>query len=135
MRYLLDTNTLSALVSNPEGIVYRRMQQAGAENLCTSIMVAAELRFGIALRGSAQLTAAVEGILRRLDVVPFESPADRIYGALRAELRRRGTPIGGNDLFIAAHALALDCRLVTDNAREFERVDGLQVENWLRVDS
>ena len=134
MKYLLDTNTLSALVRDPKGSLNRRMQLAGAENICTSIVVAAELRFGLALRGSSRLSHSVEGILRRLEVVPFDSPADRFYGEIRADLQRKGTPIGGNDVFIAAHALALGYTLVTGNVREFERVDGLLVENWLRVE-
>lgn len=74
----------------------------------------------------------VERVLEALVIAPFAEPADQLYGEIRAELQRRGTPIGANDLFIAAHALALDCILVTDNMREFERVPGLRIENWLR---
>jgi tRNA(fMet)-specific endonuclease VapC len=65
-------------------------------------------------------------------VVPFDAPADEAYAAIRAELEHRGTPIGGNDMLIAAHARALEATLATDNERKFARVDGLPVENWLR---
>ncbi len=101
-------------------------------NVCSSIVVLAELRFGVAKRQSLQLTSALASVLEALEVMPFEAPADRIYARLRVDLERRGTPIGSNDLLIAAHALALGCTLVTDNEREFARVEGLAVENWLR---
>jgi tRNA(fMet)-specific endonuclease VapC len=65
-------------------------------------------------------------------VLPFEQPADVVYGALRARLEEIGQPIWANDLFVAAHALALHCTLVTDNEREFTRITALAVENWLR---
>ncbi len=71
-------------------------------------------------------------MLSVLDVVPFEQPADETYGTIRAQLEQAGTPIGGNDLLIAAHAKALGCTVVTDNEREFRRVEGLTCENWLR---
>jgi tRNA(fMet)-specific endonuclease VapC len=127
--YLLDTNILSDLVRHPQGVIGANIAQGTTETIVTSIIVASELRFGAERRGSERLTAQLEGILKRL---PVEDDADRHYGALRAELERQGKPIGGNDMFIAAHALALDATLVTDNVREFERVPGLRVENWLR---
>ena len=75
----------------------------------------------------------LETVLTELPVLPFEPPADRVYGGIRAYLERVGMPIGPNDLFIAAHALALDLTLVTANKREFRRVPGLKVENWLAL--
>ncbi|WP_024816481.1 type II toxin-antitoxin system VapC family toxin [Methylopila sp. 73B] len=132
-RYLLDTNILSDLLRRPKGSVRERIYAGGgAEFVCTSIIVAAELRFGIAKAQSVRLVALVEGLLDRIAIEPFEEPADRVYASIRADLERRGRQIGGNDLFIAAHALALDCVLVTDNTGEFERVPDLRVENWLR---
>jgi tRNA(fMet)-specific endonuclease VapC len=77
-------------------------------------------------------TAQLETILNALEVLPFESPADAVYGDLRTRLERTGRPIGGNDLLVAAHALALGYTIVTDNDNEFARVDGLPCENWLR---
>jgi tRNA(fMet)-specific endonuclease VapC len=94
--------------------------------------VASELRYGAAKRASARLSQQLNLILDTLDVVALESPTDEIYGAIRTKLEKSGKPIGGNDLLIAAHAIALDSVLVTDNEREFSRVDGLTRENWLR---
>lgn len=132
MRYLLDTNILSDLVRNPRGAVTARIREIGEDRICTSIIVAAELRFGAEKRGSRRLTARLESILNALEVLPFESPADAVYGMIRAQLERAGCLIGGNDMLIAAQALALGHRLVTNNEREFARVEGLAVENWLR---
>ena len=94
--------------------------------------MAAELRYGAAKKGSARLSAQLETVLGALDTLPLEEPADAIYGRLRSALETAGTPIGGNDLLIAAHALALGCTIVTDNEREFLRVTELPLENWLR---
>ncbi len=132
MRYLLDTNILSDLIRHPQGRVAEQIRRVGENEICTSIIVAAELRFGAAKRGSARLVQQLETVLSVLDVVPFEPPADEAYGAIRAQLELAGTPIGGNDLLIAAHAKALGCTVVTDNEREFGRIDGLACENWLR---
>ena len=132
MRYLLDTNILSDLIRHPQGRVAEQIRRVGEAEVCTSVIVAAELRFGAAKRGSARLAQQLETVLSVLDVVPFEQPADEAYGVIRAQLELAGTPIGGNDLLIAAHAKALGCTVVTDNEREFGRVDGLACENWLR---
>jgi tRNA(fMet)-specific endonuclease VapC len=132
MRYLLDTNVLSDLVRRPQGPVRDHIGGVGESAVLTSIIVAAELRFGAAKRASAKLTAQLEAILGALEIVPFEAPADEAYAAIRADLENRGTPIGGNDMLIAAHARALGTTLVTDNEREFARVDGLPIENWRR---
>jgi tRNA(fMet)-specific endonuclease VapC len=131
--FLLDTNVLSALVREPQGTVAARITQAGEQNICTSIVVAAELRYGAAKRGSARLAQQLDAILGALDIVSFESPMDRVYADLRNTLEQRGRPIGGNDLIIAAQALALEATLVTDNLKEFEQVPGLKVENWVRA--
>jgi tRNA(fMet)-specific endonuclease VapC len=131
-RFLLDTNVVSDLVRNPQGEAAKRIAEVGEAAVLTSIVVAAELRFGAESRGSARLLAQLERVMSVLPVLALESPADRLYGRLRTALEAVGQPIGGNDLLIAAHALALDCVLVTGNEREFRRVDGLIVENWLR---
>ncbi len=104
----------------------------GEDDVCTSIVVAAELRYGAAKRNSARLTAQLEAVLGALEVIALEAPADAVYGLIRANLERTGQPIGANDLLIAAHALALDLTVVTDNEREFSRIDDLRVENWPR---
>jgi tRNA(fMet)-specific endonuclease VapC len=129
--YLLDTDILSALLRAPTGAVATHIAQKGLSNVRTSIIVASELRFGAQKRGSDKLTEEIEGLLARMPVAPFESPADKIYGRIRCDLERFGTPIRANDLFIAAHAVALGDTLVTNNTREFSRVSALTTENWL----
>lgn len=131
MGYLLDTNILSDLIRNPFGPVAQRIEAVGAKAVCTSIIVAAELRYGCAKKGSPRLQARVEDILATIPVLPLEVPADADYGRQRAQLEASGQSIGGNDLLIAAHALALGLTLVTHNTREFSRIVGLQVEDWL----
>lgn len=130
-RFLLDTNILSDLIRHPQGRAAAGVARAGEERVCTSVVVAAELRYGAAKKGSARLSRQLEAVLGALDVLPIGTPADRFYGALRARLESSGQLIGPNDLLIAAQALALGCTLVTDNEREFARVDGLPIENWL----
>jgi tRNA(fMet)-specific endonuclease VapC len=132
MGYLLDTNIVSDLVRNPRGRVTRHIRDIGEQQVCTSIIVAAELRYGAAKRGSPRLTAQLEAILGALNVLPFEAPADAVYGRLRSRLEQAGRPIGGNDMLIAAQALALGHVIVTDNKREFGRIGHLACENWLR---
>ncbi len=132
MRYLLDTNIVSDLVRNPQGKVVQHIRRIGEMNVSTSIIVAAELRYGASKKGSARLTAQLEAVLSALDIAPFESPVDVIYGQVRSQLESAGQSIGGNDLLIAAHAIALGCTIVTDNEREFSRIDQLSCENWLR---
>jgi tRNA(fMet)-specific endonuclease VapC len=127
----LDTNVVSDLVRHPQGRAAAKIAELGEDAVATSIIVAAELRYGAAKKGSARLASQLETILGALEVLPLEAPADATYGNSRVALEVAGTPIGGNDLLIAAQALALDMIVVTNNAREFERVDGLRVENWL----
>src|SRR5262249_39917714 len=100
-------------------------------NVCTSIIVAAELRYGCAKSGSKRLREAVEALLGEITVLPFDAPADAAYGTIRAQLGAAGRPIGGNHLLIAAHASARGAPIVTDNIGEFRRIRGLKVENWL----
>jgi tRNA(fMet)-specific endonuclease VapC len=132
MQFLLDTNIVSDLVRNPRGNIADRISEVGEDEVCTSIIVAAELRYGATKKNSARLTSQLEAVLGAIEVLALEAPIDAVYGVIRAGLERIGQPIGANDLLIAAHALALDLTVVTDNAREFSRIDGLRVENWLR---
>lgn len=133
-RYLLDTNVVSDLMRNPQGKVTARVAKIGEDMVCTSIIVAAELRYGVAKRGSARLAAQLENILRGLEILPFEVPAEIAYADLRCRLEAAGQAIGGNDMLIAAHAISLGHTVVTDNEREFSRIGGLVVENWFRRD-
>lgn len=133
LAYLLDTNILSDLVRNPSGEVAKQITMAGEDSVCTSIVVAAELRYGALKSGSAKLAERVELILSALEVLSLDTPSDREYAAVRHGLARQGKAIGPNDLLIAAHARALDLTVVTGNVREFLRVPGLKVENWLEA--
>ena len=132
MRYLLDTNIVSSLIRDPHGRIAHRIKLIGEPNVCTSIIVAAELRYGTTKKASPRLTELIDAVLGAIEILPFDSPADELYGSIRTRLELAGTPIGGNDLLIAAQALALDLTLVTDNDKEFRRIDRLRVENWLK---
>jgi tRNA(fMet)-specific endonuclease VapC len=135
--YLLDTNTISHMMHNADGIVARHLQhlmQTGAvDRLYTSVIVQSELLFGLAKRPTARLQSAYEQQMSGLTVMPIDETVSHSYAAVRLALSRAGTPIGPNDTFIAAHALALGYILVTDNEDEFRRVAGLKVENWSRT--
>lgn len=130
-RFLLDTNIVSELVRQPQGRVARHVATVGENRVCTSIVVAAELRFGAAKSGSRRLQIQVEAVLSALEVMSLDMPADQHYADIRVALERAGQPIGPNDMLIAAHARALGYTVVTANLREFKRVPALRVENWL----
>jgi tRNA(fMet)-specific endonuclease VapC len=130
-RYLLDTNVLSHLVRWPKELT-RKIAAVGEDALCTSVVAAGELRLGALKKKSARLSARVDELLGTLEVMPLDGGIDGVYAAIRARLEASGRPIGGNDFWIAAHAIAAGCTLVTDNVQEFRRVPNLSVENWLR---
>ncbi|BAV46308.1 ribonuclease VapC [Mesorhizobium sp. 113-1-2] len=131
MRFMLDTNIISDMIRNPAGKAASAMVREGDAAVCTSIVVASELRYGCARKGSAKLLKKVEDLLAEIPVLPLDVPVDAEYGALRTELEAVGQPIGHNDLFIAAHACVLGAILVTANIGEFTRIRKLKVENWL----
>lgn len=130
-RFLLDTNIISDAIRNTRGSCAARIGEEQPEDICTSIVVAAELRYGVEKKGSAELSSRVDLALASIEVVPLSGDADYAYGRLRADLERAGKVIGANDMLIAAHALALDAVLVTDNTAEFSRIGELRLENWL----
>ena len=132
MRYLLDTNILSALIRSPRGPVTEQIRRVGEARVYTSVIVEAELRYGAARKGSERLSRQVEVVLGSIPIEPWREPFGRIYAELRLGLDRAGTPIGANDLLIGAQALADGSVLVTDNTREFERLTDLTIENWVR---
>jgi tRNA(fMet)-specific endonuclease VapC len=131
MRYLLDTNIVSDLIRNPQGRVAQHISKIGEDKVCTSIIVAAEMRYGATKKGSPQLTAQLEAILGALEILPFETPAHKVYASIRLRLERAGRPIGANDLLIASQALSLGYTVVTNNEDEFAHVENLLRENWL----
>ena len=129
-QYMLDTNVVSALIQEPRGTAARRVRSVGDRRLCCSVIVAGELRFGVANRGSDTLRKRVEDVLAHISVIPLMESTDDIYGQIRDHLKRMGQPIGSNDIWIAAHALHEGLTLVTANIDEFHRVPGLSAENW-----
>lgn len=131
LRYMLDTNIVSSFMREPAGPVGKRALSAGDGSSCVSIITSSELRFGASRVASERLRRHAEDAFDLFPIVPFDVPADIVYARLRADLASRGTLIGPMDLLIAAHALALDLTLVTANIREFSRVAGLRLENWL----
>jgi tRNA(fMet)-specific endonuclease VapC len=132
VRFLLDTNAVSDLVRNPQGAVAARLAGEGEKSVCTSAVVACELRYGARKRGSRKLSEQLEKVLALLPQLPLSPDVAQRYAEIRVDLEGRGTPIGANDLLIAAHASALGLTLVSDNEREFGRVQGLGVQNWSR---
>lgn len=131
MRYLLDTNILIAMSKERSGLL-ERLTTIPASAVLLSSMVVAEIEYGIAKSTRQEHNRRVfDSLLDGFQIAPFDVNAAQRYGPIRAELERRGQLIGPNDLMIAAHALTLDTVLVTDNVREFSRVNGLKVENWL----
>ncbi|WP_288229476.1 type II toxin-antitoxin system VapC family toxin [uncultured Desulfovibrio sp.] len=128
---LLDTNICIYLIkNNPPEVRERFAAYAPGEIGIASISVA-ELHYGVEKSASRERNArALEVLLLPLEIVPFDMAAAQIYGSIRAMLERRGTPIGGMDMLIAAVALARNCTLITHNLREFERIDGLRCESW-----
>ena len=130
MRYMLDTNICTYVINaRPPGVLERfRREQLGS--IGVSSVTAAELAFGVAKSGSSRNREALEMFLAPLEVLPFDDSVIWHYADLRAALERRGEPIGALDTMIAAHALASNTTLVTNNTREFSRVSGLRLENW-----
>jgi tRNA(fMet)-specific endonuclease VapC len=129
--YMLDTTIISDLIRNPGGKAAQRVASASDKAVCTSVIVAGELRYVCAKKASPRLLQRVDDVLDAKPVLPFDVPADVEYGGIRCELELAGQSFGGNGLLIAAHARALGLILVTANTREFCRVSDLQVENWL----
>jgi tRNA(fMet)-specific endonuclease VapC len=98
----------------------------------TSVIVACELRYGAAKRGSRRLTRQIEAVLGAMTIRALESDVEPVYASIRVTLERKGAPIGAHDMLVAAHARAIEAVCVADNVAEFKRVPALRVENWLR---
>ena len=127
---LLDTNFCIYVINARPPEVLARFRQHRLGDIGLSSVVVAELAWGVAKSGSARNRQALEMFLAPLAVQPFDDTAAWAYGELRAELERRGTPIGAMDMMIAAHALSLNAQLVTHNTREFAQVPGLHLADW-----
>jgi tRNA(fMet)-specific endonuclease VapC len=128
---LLDTNICIYIINAKPPAVLARFHQYRLGDIGLSSVVAAELAYGVAKSGSARNRQALEMFLAPLEVVPFDEAAVWAYGELRADLERRGQPIGSLDTMIAAHALSLGATLVTNNTREFAKLKGLSLQNWV----
>jgi tRNA(fMet)-specific endonuclease VapC len=131
MRFMLDTNICIYTIKHRPASVLAALRRHEADGLGVSIVTVAELEFGVAKSGSARNVAALRQFLEPLAVADFDREAARHYGVLRAQLEAAGMTIGPLDTQIAAHALALKATLVTNNVREFARVSGLSVVNWV----
>lgn len=127
---MLDTDTASFAMRGEGGVAHRILQHRRTD-LCLSALTLAQLRRGASDRNSAKLHVLIDVLVGDLAVLPFDQNSADRYADLAANLARRGTPIGEFDTLIAAHALALDLTLVTNNVKHFQRVRGLKVENWL----
>lgn len=131
MTYLLDTNIIIAAMKGVPGVI-GRLEKIPLSALILSPIVLGELEFGA--EKSAQVEknrARLASLIESIPAIPLDTETSRHYGLIRADLEKKGTPIGANDLWIAAQALALGAVLVTDNVGEFSRVVGLEVENWV----
>lgn len=131
-RFMLDTDMCSYIMKRSQPLVLKRLQSVAVSDVCMSVITKAELLYGVMVSPRpAQDGAALEALLPYVEALPFGQEAAQHYAEVRADLKRRGMMIGANDLFIAAHARALDLTLVTNNTAEFERVSGLRLESWL----
>lgn len=137
-RWLLDTNILSNVIKRPHDLLGQRLRDIADKHPCamvTSVIVECELMFGARRVSSSTIAQKISTLLKLVPVMALQQEIAEHYASIRAHLERQGKPIGPNDLLIAAHALALDCTLITDNEAEFRRVPGLRVENWLDAEN
>ena len=132
-RFMLDTDTCSYVMKRSNANVLKHLNRARVDDVCISVITKAELAYGVEVSPrKAQNDAALQGLLRYLQVLDFPGEAAAHYATIRASLKVQGQMIGANDLLIAAHARCLNLVLVTNNTREFNRVRGLSIENWTR---
>ena len=130
--YMLDTDTSSYLIKNRDARLQARMERLKMDQVCISTITRAELMYGVAKSSSKVVNRAVVlEFLKFVRVLPWDEDASDHYALIRTQLEKAGTPIGNLDTLIAAHARSLRATLVTNNTREFRRVSGLRVENWL----
>ena len=133
MSYLLDTDTFSTIAKQRSEPAAKRLHDVAEGDVAISVVTLAEVHYGLTLNPlSLQVRRRVEALSRIVRALPLGLDVVPHYARVRALLQRKGTPIGANDLWIAAHALAADLTLVTGNEREFRRVPTLRVENWMR---
>ncbi len=130
-RFMLDTDTCSYIMKRSNHALLKRLRKIPVNDVCISVITKSELLYGVEVSPRRQQDeAALNGFLRYVEVLDFADEAALAYADIRAQLKSRGTMIGANDLFIAAHARSLGLTLVTNNTREFRRVPRLAIENW-----
>ena len=132
MRYMLDTNICIYIIKHKPESVYTKLKKIQPEDVCISSITYSELSYGVEKSEQTDRNRlALTLMLSNIDIEAFDAVAAEEYGDIRARLEKAGTPIGSLDMLIAAHAKALGCTLVTNNGKEFSRVEGLRVENWV----
>ena len=131
MTYLLDTNICIYIINEQPAQVLQRLIQAGRDSLAISTVTVAELAFGVAKSTRADSRAKLENFLSKFPILDWDQEAAWVYGNVRKTLEAKGQRIGERDLLLACQALAMDATMVTNNTREFERVEGLRLENWV----
>ena len=132
MKYMLDTNIVIYLIKKQPESVLQKLQEYDPSDFCISSITLAEMEYGIAKSTRPEKNqAALSAFLSNIDILPFDDRAAVDYGDIRASLEKKGTPIGPNDMLIAAHARSLGLTIVTNNVKEFRRVDGLMLYNWV----
>lgn len=132
MRYLLDTNIVSEAIKKPNGKIARKLSRLKANSFGLSAIVLCEILYGVGKNPSEKIAKQIRRGMQSIPVLDFPAGAAQTCGMIRSDLERRGLPIGSNDLLIAAHAIHANLTLVSDNVKEFERVPGLKLENWMR---
>ncbi len=131
MTYLLDTHICIYIINEQPAQVLQRLIQAGRDSLAISTVTVAELAFGVAKSTRPDSRAKLENFLSKFPILDWDQDAAWVYGNVRKTLEAKGQRIGERDLLLACQALALDATMVTNNTREFERVEGLKLENWV----
>ena len=132
MKYMLDTNIVIYVIKKRPESVLQKLQEYDPSDFCISSITLAEMEYGIAKSTRPERNqAALSAFLSNIDILPFDDRAAVEYGDIRASLEKKGTPIGPNDMLIAAHARSLGLTIVTNNVKEFRRVDGLMLDNWV----
>ena len=128
---MLDTNICIYIIKHKPESVYKRLMKIRPEDVCISSITYSELSYGVKKSEQKDRNRlALTLMLSNIEILEFDSAAAEEYGNIRARLEKSGTPIGSLDMLIAAHAKASGCTLVTNNLKEFSRVEGLKAENW-----
>lgn len=132
MLYMLDTNICGYIIKNKPQHIKEKLQEVEKNHtIGLSSIVVSELLYGANKKGSLQLHEIVLSFIANFRIYDFDKNSAFLYGKIRSDLETKGTIIGSNDLFIASHAKSLGAILVTNNEKEFQRVEGLEIENWI----